>query len=1205
MSQLRDILDLPTEVKKSDFVIRLTEGIGDPDKLVASYAMTGELVNAYDKALTLAGAALRDKQSVASYVHGSFGSGKSHFLAILSLMLGNHPAPWTEPKLHVLRDKHGWIRDKKLLRLHFHMIGARSLEERIFGEYLRYVDNEHPDAPVPPLFEDQGLFDNAEALRGSLGDEKFFSAMNAAQPAAKGWGKLGAAGAWDRASWDRARSASEPDERSRLFSVLVKSHFPAFARSSGGYIGFDEGLAVLSRHAAQLGFDGVVLFLDELVLWLASRAADRAWLNSEGPKLAKLVEAQDDRRAIPIVSFVARQRDVVDLVGDQYAGPEAQNLRDAVKWWEGRFDVIRLEDKILPAVIEKRVVRAKDPAAKKRLEDAFGELRRTLGTQEWGTLLGDLGDETAFRQVYPFSPALVEALVALSHYLQRERTALKVLMELLVGHLEDFQLGQLVPVGDLFDALAGGEEPMDGAMRDRFDRAKRLYHDELLPLLQSQNDTGTKEKCQRRREEHPVELGCANCPETRCRTDNRLVKTLLLAALVPGASVLKNLTVSRLVQLNHGTLRTKVPGGEVAQAAKRVRSWAAEAGTRVRAGDQVDPTVQIALEGVDIRPVIDAARYFESPGAKRRKLQEILFAALGLDTVDVTIPHKLDWRGCSRVGVIHYGNVREMDDATLAAGAEHDFKIVVDYPFDDPNRTPREDEARVARYLDESRPSPTIVWLPSFFGERVQRDLADLCIIDKLREGDTLRSHMPNARPEDVKFAEIELESLAGQKRERVRQALEAAYGLPGKPEEGALDPARSVDRHFTVLTPGLTLRGVASATLGDALRDIVHQLLEERFPRHPTFADRVTRAKLDKILGRLPQICESDGERMPVGRSERQELVLGENAEILTLTETSAALRRQRFDDVERALRTEGADSPSVSIVRRLFDPSEVMGLTREVSDFLVLAYAIASDRELQRGDQPLREVTLGKLPDDARLVRPELPEASAWQRALDRAAAVLAVTTSGRARHVRNLRAFVEKVQAKRREMEVQGAHRIAELLVRRAGFFEGEPPRLVTARKVSELWERLHATSPIELVETVSTFEPLTSEKAMLHHLTHARRTAEALEDALVFESLGALEGRSEPEAAVILAAARRVLEADQINEDLPPALRDLALQAQKLLRGGSSEGGEEVVVQGGGSGIGELETDMERMRELLERDGSGSRLTYRWQITRRRT
>lgn len=57
-------------------------------------------------------------------------------------------------------------------------------------------------------------------------------------------------------------------------------------------------------------------FLDELILWLASHAADPAWVNREGQKVAKLVEAAKMDRALPIVSFIARQRDLRELVGE-------------------------------------------------------------------------------------------------------------------------------------------------------------------------------------------------------------------------------------------------------------------------------------------------------------------------------------------------------------------------------------------------------------------------------------------------------------------------------------------------------------------------------------------------------------------------------------------------------------------------------------------------------------------------------------------------------------------------------------------------------------------------------------------------------------------------------------------------------------------------------------------------------------------------
>jgi hypothetical protein len=65
----------------------------------------------------------------------------------------------------------------------------------------------------------------------------------------------------------------------------------------------DDGLAIISQHARDLGYDGLILFLDELILWLASHAADVNFIAQEGQKLAKLVEAQNANRPTPIVSF--------------------------------------------------------------------------------------------------------------------------------------------------------------------------------------------------------------------------------------------------------------------------------------------------------------------------------------------------------------------------------------------------------------------------------------------------------------------------------------------------------------------------------------------------------------------------------------------------------------------------------------------------------------------------------------------------------------------------------------------------------------------------------------------------------------------------------------------------------------------------------------------------------------------------------------
>jgi hypothetical protein len=137
-----------------------------------------------------------------------------------------------------------------------------------------------------------------------MGDEKFFGALNqAAQHTDSGddWGDL--ASGWDAVSFEAVLdSRSGAEEEQRLVGDLVGSLFTSYAdlanrNQSNAYLDFDSGLAVLCRHAKALGYNAVILFLDELVLWLASRLADRAVITSEIQKVVKLVESNQPRPA--------------------------------------------------------------------------------------------------------------------------------------------------------------------------------------------------------------------------------------------------------------------------------------------------------------------------------------------------------------------------------------------------------------------------------------------------------------------------------------------------------------------------------------------------------------------------------------------------------------------------------------------------------------------------------------------------------------------------------------------------------------------------------------------------------------------------------------------------------------------------------------------------------------------------------------------
>ena len=678
MTLLRDLIPIPERVHQSDFVLRLTEGLAHAERTLDDYVVTEQLVHCFDDALGVIQKAVATGVSKAVYLHGSFGSGKSHFMAVLSLLLAGNPRARSIVELAPVVARHnGWTEGRRFLLVPYHMIGSNDLESAILGGYADHVRRLHPQAPIPGFYLAEHLFRDADAMRARMGDEAFLGALNeTAGGAASGWGGL--AGGWTTEGYESARlEAPDGDERIRLVGDLIAAFFRSYQTAAGvqgeSFLPLDQGLAVLSKHARDLGYDAVILFLDELILWLASRAADLAFVSSEGAKLSKLVEAQHADRPVPLVSFVARQRDLRELVGENLAGSLQLQFSDALKYWEARFEKIRLEDRNLPVIAERRVLRPVDERARAEIDGAFDALRG-LRADVSATLLTDEGKWQEFRQVYPFSPALVQTLIAVSSVLQRERTALKLMQQLLVDRRGDLELGQLIPVGDLFDVIAEGDEPFSDAMRLHFDNAKRLYYQKLLPMLERRHGVTWQD----------VRAGVADAEAAlRLKNDARLLKTLLLAALVPEVESLRALTAQRLAALNHGTIKAPIPGREAQIVLGRCREWAAEVG-EIKVSEDLNPILSIQVTGVDVAPILENAASHDNPGNRRRKIRELLFRELGVaEGNDLFSTYSFPWRGTRREVDVVFDNVRELIEDSRLRGRDGAWTLLLDFPFDD------------------------------------------------------------------------------------------------------------------------------------------------------------------------------------------------------------------------------------------------------------------------------------------------------------------------------------------------------------------------------------------------------------------------------------------------------------------------------------------------------------------------------------------
>jgi len=140
------------------------------------------------------------------------------------------------------------------------MIGAKDMESKILGEYVRQIERLHPGTPIPGVYRSEALFKDAEGLRADMGDEQFFTKLNkgAAAHGASGWGEIAAG--WGPESFEAAITASpKSEERVRLVGDLVENFYTYAKEWRSEFVDLDTGLSVISKHAKSLGYDGLIL----------------------------------------------------------------------------------------------------------------------------------------------------------------------------------------------------------------------------------------------------------------------------------------------------------------------------------------------------------------------------------------------------------------------------------------------------------------------------------------------------------------------------------------------------------------------------------------------------------------------------------------------------------------------------------------------------------------------------------------------------------------------------------------------------------------------------------------------------------------------------------------------------------------------------------------------------------------------------------
>ncbi|RKN35098.1 BREX-2 system ATPase PglY [Streptomyces hoynatensis] len=1092
---LRELIDIPESVSTSDFVLKLSEAVTPEgaEAALKEYVVTDRLVGNFGEALDLIKSALDSHSSKAAYLHGSFGSGKSHFMAVLYALLSGNPAARARAELDPVRAQHSWLDagDRRFLLVPYHMLGAKSLEQRVLGRYVEHVRKLHPRCPLPQVYLTEGLFEDFGQLRRRNGDGWVIEQLaDAGEGLEDEWGE---SFTWTTELLDAAVNAPEEHEntkqldldnpstprelRARLVQDLTQTLFPSFARGASedadGFVSLDRGLGIIAAHAKALSYDGLVLFMDELILWLASRIHDQKFVSREADKITNFVEGGDERRAIPVVSFIARQRDLRELVGEEMSGAAEAAVQDSLKLSGGRFDKIVLEDRNLPQIARARVLRPVDAEAEAKVETAFAEAKK-LGPDIWDTLLGHDksttgADEEAFRKTYPFPPAFMDTLVHISSALQRSRTGLKLMSQLLVDHRDDWRLGQLVPLGDLYPAIAGGgDKAFSGETHVHFEAADKLYRDKLRPYLLKTNQV-TEDQVEAYRRD-PASLGDPQVA-ARCRDftgDSRLLQTLLLSALAPSVPALADLTLARLHALNHGSITTRIAGTEVGRLEQKAKEWAATFPEIKVVGTGPGAVVRLELTGVDLDAVLANAQVHNNQASRRAKMRALLKEALavsdgpgGFDPYDVL---DLVWKGTERQVEVVFGNIAEADslpESTLRPSQEDAWRLVVDFPYDEGEFGPMDDVQRL-RALRE-RPGGecrTLAWLPTHLTDAVRGDFERLVVIDKAL-ADEARFDSDFARSlnaDDKARAKGMLKSQLAILTERVHQALRQAYGLAQK-QEGVVD--LSFDTHLVAQQEVADLRLPLGAQLDAAARELAGKLLAHQFPAHPDLdpegtGKAVKAADIRTVFGYVRRAAEHRDGQVEVEAKDRK--VMARIAGGLGLGVMREAYYRQASlwaDHFSSQARRDGVAEPTLVRLSDWSDLPEPRGLPEPLRRLLAAAYAEMTDRVWVRGGVPVEPAPAPQeLKPDFALREQQLPGESDWDQARQRFETVFG-GVAPQLRRGRIVNQFAGLIRQAASGL-AQDAGRLVTELEKHRDFLRltDDSPRLVLARQAQEL-------------------------------------------------------------------------------------------------------------------------------------------------------
>lgn len=441
------ITDLVEISEKPEEFIVLTKAVDEKaDSTLGDYVVTDDIMENVSSILSQ----IQTGAGKGFFVQGFPGSGKSHFLSFIALLLKDKKS-WDNPNKDIKILKKTFFqkfKDKKFLILYFTMTEGRELKINLYEEAEKLGVE---------IVQAGAIYENFYVSRAkSINWDDFYQFIREEEKLSK----------------DEVDLIAQQQDKEPIADIIVKYDQSRGLRPKSRsfeevlYPPILEGANTILDYSLEKGIDGVVIFIDELSQYLMERR-NRNKMDIDSSLLRSLEEMFQD--GTPFWVIAATHEEISALIGHTL----------------DRFETL-IQSKIDIRHILARRIAKKKPDSIDYINDLY---------QGFSTTFPDFSDSITldeFRDFYPFHKAFVENSALLAEYAARMRSIVLICWECLYdvknfeeSHPQEKDAYKLITLDVLYDKFF-----LDPRIKDKYDKHFKTYEEffktDIIPKLETE-----------------------------------------------------------------------------------------------------------------------------------------------------------------------------------------------------------------------------------------------------------------------------------------------------------------------------------------------------------------------------------------------------------------------------------------------------------------------------------------------------------------------------------------------------------------------------------------------------------------------------------------------------------------------------------------------------------------------------------------------